>query len=86
MPTLVSGLINTDIMNFIDCPECSQAAGTCCTSYKGKKQSTPHKSRAAAYAAKFSDRTTLYKDSPDRRELILRYNQKLIMKASTSRS
>jgi hypothetical protein len=41
MQKLVSGLLNTDIMNFVDSPECSQPAGACCTSYKGKKQVTP---------------------------------------------
>lgn len=53
MQKLVSGFLNTDVMNFVDCPECSQAAGTCCTSYKGKKQIAPHKRRVTKYEKSF---------------------------------
>jgi hypothetical protein len=86
MPTIVSGFFKTDVMNFVECPECMQPAGTCCITYKGKKQSEPHKSRVEAYTAKFSDRIVLYTDAPDRLKKILRYNQRMIRKASASRS
>jgi hypothetical protein len=78
MPTLVTGLLNTDVMNFIECPECSQPAGICCMTYKGKKQSTPHRPRSEAYLKKFSDRAALYKDGPDRAQKIHLCNQKLL--------
>jgi hypothetical protein len=56
-------------------PECSQVAATFCTSYKGKKQSTPHKSRAELYAKEFPDRVALYqKIGIERTEKILLFS------------
>jgi hypothetical protein len=81
MTTLVIGLIKTDIMSFVECPECSQPAGSCCTSHKGKKQGTPHKSSAEHYAKEFPERVALYRqDDSDRFGKILLYNQKLAKK------
>jgi hypothetical protein len=32
----VSGMLNTDSMNWIDCPKCHQPAGRLCTDYRGR--------------------------------------------------
>jgi hypothetical protein len=65
MPS-VSGLFNTDTMNFIECQKCDQPAGRVCTDHRGKNLSTMHGERAEDYRSKFKDRAVLYKDGPDR--------------------
>jgi hypothetical protein len=66
MPT-VSGMINTDAMNFVKCPKCQQPAGKLCTDHRGKKLSTMHPERVKEYGSKYKDRAGLYKDGPDQR-------------------
>lgn len=70
-------MLNTDAMNFVDCPKCHQPAGRLCTDHRGKKLSTMHPERVADYSRKFADRANLYKDGPDRVEKVLAYNRKL---------
>lgn len=36
MPLTVSGFLNTDAMNFVDCEMCHQPAGKVCTDHRGK--------------------------------------------------
>ena len=76
MPT-VSGILNTDAMNFVECPKCHQPAGKLCTGHRGKKLSTQHSERVAEYQSKFKDRASLYKDEPDQVERVREYNRKL---------
>jgi hypothetical protein len=76
MPT-VSGMLNTDAMNFVACPKCNQPAGKLCMDHRGKKLSTQHPERVAEYQVKFRDRSVLYKDGPDRMDKIRAYNVKL---------
>jgi hypothetical protein len=64
MQKLVSGFLSTDVMNFVDCPECSQDAGRCSVTHKNKKLSTPRKMRIATYFETFPDRSELYVDRP----------------------
>jgi hypothetical protein len=75
---LVSGLFNTDAMNFVDCPKCMQPAGTCCVNHRGKKLPQVHPERADAYRVKFKDRARLYAGkSPDLSQ-VHAYNAKLL--------
>ena len=76
MPT-VSGMLNTDSMNFVECPKCHQPAGRLCTGPRGKRLSTMHPERVAEYQVKFKDRAALYKDGKDAVEKIREYNRKL---------
>jgi hypothetical protein len=76
MPT-VSGMLNTDAMNFIECPKCHQPPGKVCTDHRGKKLSTMHGERAEEYRTKFKDRAALYKDWADRMDKVRAYNAKL---------
>jgi hypothetical protein len=76
MPT-VSGMLNTDAMNFVECPKCHQPAGKLCTDHRGKKLSAQHPERVAAYQGKFKDRAALYQDGKDRVEKVREYNRKL---------
>ena len=76
MPT-VSGMLDTDAMNFVGCPKCNQPAGKLCTDHRGKKLSTQHPERVAEYQSKFKDRASLYKDGPDQVEMVREYNRKL---------
>jgi hypothetical protein len=76
MPT-VSGMLNTDAMNFVECPKCHQPAGKLCMDHRGKKLSTQHPERVAEYQSKFKDRAALYKDGKDTVEKIREYNRKL---------
>jgi hypothetical protein len=48
MPATVSGFLNTDAMNFVDCEKCNQPAGKVCTDHRGKKLSQVHGERADA--------------------------------------
>lgn len=75
---LVSGLFNTDAMNFVDCPTCSQPAGVCCVNHRGKKLSQAHPERADAYRGKFKDRASLYVAAADHIERVHAYNRKLL--------
>ncbi len=45
--TTVSGMLNTDAMNFVECPKCNQPAGKLCTDHRGKKLSIQHPERVA---------------------------------------
>jgi hypothetical protein len=76
MPT-VSGLFNTDAMNFVECPKCNQPAGKVCMDHRGKKLSTVHAERSDEYRSKFKDRAGLYKEAPDRMDRVREYNRKL---------
>jgi hypothetical protein len=82
----LSGFLHTDVTNVIECPECHQPPGMSCQAHKGKKLSTPHPVRTTAYLQKFPDRIDLYRDSADRVDRTLLYNQRLLSKASRSRS
>jgi hypothetical protein len=75
MPT-VSGMLNTDAMNFVECPNCHQPAGKVCID-RGKRLSTVHPERVAEYRSKFKDRAALYKDGKDTVEKVREYNRKL---------
>jgi hypothetical protein len=70
-------MLNTDSMNFVDCPKCHQPAVNLCTYHRGKKLSITQPERVADYSRKFADRVGLYKDGPDRVEKVLAYNRKL---------
>ena len=76
MPT-VSGMLNTDSMNFVECPKCHQPAGKLCTDHRGKKLSTMHPERVEEYRSKYKDRAGLYKVGSDQLEKIREYNRKL---------
>jgi hypothetical protein len=76
MPT-VSGMINTDAMNWVECPKCQQPAGKLCVDHRGRELSLVHPDRAEEYRSKFKDRAVLYKDGPDRMTKVLEYNRKL---------
>jgi hypothetical protein len=58
-PRIVTGFHAIDVMNFSDCSECGQSAGTCCMSRKGKKLATPHEARSQQYDAAHPDRREL---------------------------
>jgi hypothetical protein len=62
MPT-VSGMLNTDAMNFIECLKCHRPAGKVCHDHRGKKLSIVRPERAKEYQGKFKDRADLYKDA-----------------------
>ena len=76
MPT-VSGMLNTDAMNFVECPNCHPPAGKLCTDHRGKKLSIQHAERVAEYQSKFKDRAALYKDGKEQVEKVREYNRKL---------
>ena len=78
MPAMVSGFLNTDAMNFVDCEKCNQPAGKVCTDHRGKKLSQVHGERAEAYRKKFKDRAGLYKDGTVQLEKVREYNRKLL--------
>jgi hypothetical protein len=84
MPS-VSGLFDTDTMNFIECQKCDQPAGKVCTDHRGKNLSTMHGERAEDYRSKFKDRGVLYKDGPDRMGKVRAYNAKLAKGSRTHR-
>jgi len=70
-------MLNTDAMNWAECPKCHQPAGKVCIDHRGKRLSTVHGERSEEYRTKFKDRAVLYKEGPDRMEKIRAYNVKL---------
>jgi hypothetical protein len=80
MPT-VSGMFNTDAMNFAECPKCHQPSGKVCVDHRGKKLSQVHGERADTYRKQFKDRAGLYVAAPDHLEKVLAYNRKLMSTA-----
>jgi hypothetical protein len=85
-PLTVTGFLNSDAMNFVDCPECHASARTCCVTDRGKRLGTQHKARIGAYLQKFPDRLELYKEGADRLDRALLYNQRQLTKTSRTRS
>jgi hypothetical protein len=78
MPLTVSGFLNTDAMNFVDCEKCNQPAGKVCTDHRGKKLSQVHPERAEEYRTRFKDRAGLYKDGAVQIDKVREYNKKLL--------
>jgi hypothetical protein len=76
MPT-VSGMLNTDAMNWVECPKCHQPAGKVCHDHRGKKLSIVHPERAKEYQGKFKDRAGLYKNGGIQVEKVRAFNMKL---------
>ena len=77
IPLTVSGFLNTDAMNFVDCEKCNQPAGKVCTDHRGKKLSQVHGERADAYSTQFKDRAGLYKEATVQMDKVHEYNRKL---------
>ena len=70
MPT-VSGMLNTDAMNF----EVPSAGWK--TLHRFEARRCRHPERTQEYQGKFKDRAGLYKEAPDRMEKVREYNRKL---------
>jgi hypothetical protein len=58
--TVVSGMLNTDAMNFVECPKCCQPAGSVCRDNRTKRLPVQHPERIAAYLKQFPKRKKLY--------------------------
>jgi hypothetical protein len=78
MPLTVSGFLNTDAMNFVDCEKCNQPAGKVCTDHRGKKLSRVHPERVVEYRTRFKDRAGLYKDGAVQIDKVREYNKELL--------
>lgn len=58
---LVAGLLNTDAMNFVDCPECYQEAGKNCIARGGKRKAIPHDGRIHDFHERYPQFKHLYR-------------------------
>ena len=70
-------MLNTDAMNWAECPKCHQPAGKLCMDHRGKKLPTQHPERVAEYRSKLKDRAGLYKDGAVQVEKVREYNRKI---------